>query len=300
MTSDPRSVQHRVHAILRTATAMLDLPLDDRHVEGLAVEITPSVRALLAEALDGAAAEVPVLYAVVGQDLEPVSVDAEAGVEVTEFAGCVSRIAVDVDLGSPAAVLAAELRQQQPDVVLTDVPTGSYLGLTVRPKSLEAWRWWLRKIGIAETAVTVQGTDTYAVGQVGNVAVQLHGEDTGTLLSGEVSVRPGLDVDLDTPAGTAAAKVRRQPDVTAIEIRDAHTIAVTVRATSLMEWTWWLTQLAVDPESVAFDDSTAIVTGTKDGATVELHGEDCRSFYTEDMATARLMGLVADTTEVRP
>ncbi|MEU1478945.1 hypothetical protein [Streptomyces sp. NPDC005760] len=296
MNSDPRSLQHRVHAILRTATDMLGLPLDTHHVERLAVEVTPAVRALLAEALDGAAAEVPVRYAVVAPDADPVaktSVDAEAGVETTEYAGCVSRIALDVDCDSPAAVLAAELRQQQHDVVVTDVPNGSYLGLTVRPKTVHAWRWWLRRFGIAESAVTVQGTNAYAVGQTDKVAVQLCGEDTGTLLSGEVTVRPGLDIDLDTPAGTVAAKVRRQIDVTGVELRDAHTIAVTVCATSLVEWQWWLTQIAADPESVAFEGTTAIVTGSKDGASVELHGEGCRSFYTEDLAAARLMGLLA-------
>lgn len=298
MNSDPRSLQHRVHAILRTASDMLDLPLDIHHVERLAVEVTPAVRALLAEALDGAAAEVPVRYAVVAQSSEAPArtVDSEAGVETTEYAGCVSRIALDVDLDSPAAVLAAELRQQQHDVVMTDVPNPAYLGLTVRPKTLNAWRWWLRKLGIAETAVSVQGTNAYAVGQVGKVAVQLCGEDTGTHLSSEVRTRPGLDIDLDTPAGTVAAKVRRQVDVTGVELRDAHSLAVTVHATSLVEWQWWLTQLGVGPDSVAFENETAIVTGSKDGATVELHGEGCRAFYEEDQAAARLMGLIAETT----
>ncbi|MYR58405.1 hypothetical protein GTY54_19905 [Streptomyces sp. SID625] len=39
--------------------------------------------------------------------------------------------------------LAAQLRQQQPDVMATDVPTATYLRLTVRPRSLTAWRRWL-------------------------------------------------------------------------------------------------------------------------------------------------------------
>ncbi|MFE3855228.1 hypothetical protein ACFXPN_29355 [Streptomyces griseorubiginosus] len=295
MSSDPRTLQHRVHAILRTATDMLDLPLGTQHVERLAVEVTPAVRALLAEVLDGAAAEVPVRYAVVAPDIDPVAhiaVDTEAGVETTEYAGCVSRIALDVDCDSPAAALAVELRQQE-DVVMTDVPNGDYLGLTVRPQTLDGWRWWLRRFGIAESAVTVQGTNAYAAGRTDKVAVHLCGEDTGTLLSSEVTVRPGLDIDLDTPAGTVAAKVRRQHDVTGVELRDAHTIAVTIRATSLVEWQWWFTQIAADPASVAFEGTTAIVTGTKDGASVELHGQDCRSFYVEDLAAARLMGLLA-------
>jgi hypothetical protein len=274
---------------------MLDLPLDTHHVERLAVEVTPAVQALLAEALDGAAAEVPVRYAVVAKNTDTVTrtVDTEAGVETTEYAGCVSRIALDVDLDSPAAALAAELRQQQHDVVMTDVPNPACLGLTVRPKTLNAWRWWLRKLGIAETAVNVQGTCAYAVGQVGNVAVQLCGEDTGTLLSSEVHTRPNLDIDLDTPAGTVAAKVRRQYDVMGVELRDARSLVVTICATSLAEWQWWLTKFAVDPESVAFEGTTAIVTGTRDGASVELHGEGCRAFYEEDLAAARLMGLLA-------
>ncbi|MEU1276506.1 hypothetical protein [Streptomyces sp. NPDC005799] len=301
MSQDPRHILLQLNSAIGLATELLDLSLDARQREALALELTGPVRALIAEALDGAAAEVPVRYAVVAQTGEAVSrtVDTEAAVETTEYAGCVSRIALDVDLDSAAAVLAADLRQQQPDVLVTDVPNGSYLGLTVRPKTLHAWRWWLRKFGIAESSVSVQGTNAYAVGQVGQVAVQLCGEDTGTLLSSEVRTRSGLDIDLDTPAGTVAAKVRRQSDVTGVALLDARTVSVTVRATSLVEWQWWLTQLAVDPESVTFEGTTAIVTGFKDGATIELHGEDCRAFYEEDQATARLMGLIPETTSAR-
>jgi hypothetical protein len=65
VSEENRALQHRVHAVLTTATAMLNLPLDTQHVEGLAIEVTPAVRALIAEALDGAAQEVPVRCAVV-------------------------------------------------------------------------------------------------------------------------------------------------------------------------------------------------------------------------------------------
>lgn len=288
-----RDLQHRVHTILRTAVVMFDLPLDDHHVERLAVEATPAVKALIAEALDGQAQNVPVRYAVVRPT------DEQAAVETTQYAGCVSRISVEVDLDSPAACLATELRRHH-DVIATDVPTGSYLGLTVRPATAEAWRWWLRTLAISEDKVTVQGTNAYAVGEKDGVAVHLCGDDTALLLPGGASARPGLDIDLDSPAGTVAAKARRQPDVTAIEIRDAHTLTVTVRATSLVEWQWWLKELAVAPDSVAFEGATAIVTGRRDGATVHLHGDGCRAFYTEDMASARLMGLIAETSPGRP
>ncbi len=295
MTRDPRDVPHRLHSALEMAAALLDLPLTVAHLEGLALELTGPVRALIAEALAEASTDSPVRYAVVDRQVTGREVDAETGVETTEYAGCVSRISLDVDVDSPAATLAAELRRHH-DVVITDVPNGTCLGLTVRSRTVQAWQWWLKKFAISADTVTVQGTDAYAAGVVGDVAVHLCGEDTGTLLSSDVSVRRGLDVDLDTPAGTAAAKVRRQPDVTAIEIRDAFTIAVTVRATSLVEWQWWLTQLRATGSPVTFEGDTAIVTGSTDGATVHLHGADCRSFYTADLAAARLMGLHAPAT----
>ncbi|MFC8361088.1 hypothetical protein ACFUIY_14595 [Streptomyces griseorubiginosus] len=301
MSSDPRTLQQRVHAILRTATVMLDLPLGTQHVQRLAVEVTPAVRALLAEALDGAAAEVPVRYAVIADsaDLAARIVDTENGVETTEYAGCVSRIGLDIDLDSPAAVLAGQLRQQN-DVIATDVPTGTYLGLTIRPRTVQAWQWWLRKLAINRDAVTVQGGDVYAVGERDGVAVHLRGADVARLLPLSTGTRAGLDdVDFDTPAGTFATAMRRQPDVTAIEIRDAHHVAVTVRATSLVEWQWWLTQLGADPSAVTFDGAAALVTGAKGGASVELRGEACRAFYEADEATARLMGLITETSPAR-
>lgn len=295
MTRDLRDVPHRLHSALEMATALLNLPLAAAHLEGLALELTGPVRALIAEALAEASTDSPVRYAVVDRQVTGREVDDQTGVETTEYAGCVSRISLAVDVDSPAATLAAELRRHH-DVVITDVPNGTHLGLTVRPRTVQAWQWWLKRFSITADTVTVQGTNAYATGLVGDVAVHLCGEDTGTLLSSDVSVRRGLDVDLDTPAGTAAAKVRRQSDVTAIEIRNAHTIAVTVRATSLIEWQWWLTQLRAVGNPVTFEGDTAIVTGSKDGATVHLHGADCRSFYTADLAAARLMGLIAPAT----
>ncbi|WP_330349628.1 hypothetical protein [Streptomyces sp. NBC_00582] len=281
---------HRLHSVLHTATVMLDLPLDTRQLEALALHLTPVVRAWCAEAIDTAAADSPVPYAVA-----TTTVDTEVGVETTEYAGCVSRISVDVDHDSPAAVLAEQLRRHH-DVVVTDVPSAVYLGLSIRPKTVAAWKWWLKKLSIAPSAVTVQGTDAYASSEVDGVLVALCGEDTGTLLSADVHTRQGLDVDLDSPAGTVAAKARRQPDVTSIEIRDAHTLTVTVRATSLLEWQWWLAQLSVAPGTVQFEGTTAIATGSKDDAVVHLRGDDCAAFY-EDQAAARLVGLIAGGTQ---
>lgn len=279
-----RDLQLRLHTIFTTATDMLGLPLDKQHVERLAVEAAPAVKAIVAEALDAAAKEAPVRYAVVEHQAD------EEGVETTEFAGCVSRIGVDVDHDSPAATLALQLRRQ-PEVTATDVPAAASLSLTIRPRSAQAWQWWLRKLSVDEDAVSMQGANAYAAGQVDGVAVRLCGEDTALLLDGGSS-RSGLDIDLDTPAGTFAAKARRQPDVTALELVDAHTVGLTVRARSLVEWQWWLQQLSVAPGTVTFDGTTAVATGSKDGAIVHLHGDGAAVYY-EDRVAARLMGLVA-------
>lgn len=179
-----RDLQHRLHARLELATQMLDLPLTADHLERLAIELTPSVKALLAEQADTQAATVPVAYAVVGPD-----VDVEAGVQTTTYAQCVSRIGLDVDLDSPSAVLADQLRMRQPDVTATDIPSPMYLGLTVRPQSLHAWRWWLDKLHIAADAVTSQGNSAYGMGVVDGVAVHVRGDGVPTLLADRGAAR---------------------------------------------------------------------------------------------------------------
>ncbi|MEV0478042.1 hypothetical protein, partial [Streptomyces prunicolor] len=165
MSPDPRDVPHKLHSALQMATGLLDLPLTAAHLEALALELTGPVRALIAEAVAEAGTDSPVRYAVVDRQVTGRQVDEQTGVETTEYAGCVSRISTDVDLNSPAATLAAELRRHH-DVVLTDVPTGTYVGLTVRPRTFRAWQWWLNKFAISEDTVTVQGTNAYAVGVV--------------------------------------------------------------------------------------------------------------------------------------
>ncbi|MEU5908907.1 MULTISPECIES: hypothetical protein [Actinomycetes] len=167
-----RALQHQLHSILQTATATLDLPLERGHLEGLAVEVTPAIRALLATTPAAAEEDAPVRCALTAE----AQLEEAVGVRITEYAGCISRIGVDVDEDSPAAVLAAELRGRQPDVIATSVPDGKYLALTVRPQSLDAWRWWLDKLGIAAEAVTQQGNTAHAVGVVGDVAVEVCGD----------------------------------------------------------------------------------------------------------------------------
>lgn len=294
MSHDPRHVPHKMHSAVTLAVSLLSLPLTDAQCEALALELTGPVRALMAEALAVQAADVPVRCAVIGP-----GIDEQTGVETTQYAGCLSRIRVDVDHDSPAATLAADLRRHH-DVVITDVPAPTYLSLTVRPRTVRAWQWWREQFAIADEVMAVEGGDAHAVGEKDGVTVHLCGEGVAVLLSPDTRTRPGLDVDLDSPAGTVASKARRQIDVTAIEIRDAHTVTLTVSATSMVEWQWWLTQLSAQTSPVTFEGTTALVTGTKDGATVHLRGEECRQFYTADRAAARLMGLLAETSPAQP
>ncbi|MET9729744.1 hypothetical protein ABZZ79_03455 [Streptomyces sp. NPDC006458] len=189
-----RPLQHQLHGRLELAAQVLDLPLTADQLERLALELAPAVRAMLAEQADSLTAQVPVTYAVVGTD-----VDRQAGVAITTWAQCTSAIGTDVDHESPAALLAHELRSRQPDVIGTDVPTGTYLGLTVRPQSLSAWRWWLDRLSIAAEAVTVQDTDAYAVGVVGDIAVQLCGQGVAELLADRPVARlMGMLAESDT------------------------------------------------------------------------------------------------------
>lgn len=187
-----RTLQHRLHTQLRTAVAVLDLPLTEQHIEGLAVEMTAPVKAMFAEALAAANEQAPLAVAVTVPVLSVgphPDVDEAVGMETSEYAGCVSRISLDVDLDSPAAVLAQRLRERQPDVTATDVPTNSYIGLTVRPQSLHAWAWWLNELGISADSVTVQGDAAYAVGEKNGVAVQLRGDGVPDLLTDRAAAR---------------------------------------------------------------------------------------------------------------
>lgn len=179
-----RGLQHELHSRLELAAQMLDLPLAGEDLERLAVELTPAVKAIVAEQMEAHAETVPVSYGVVRTDL-----DAQAGVHTTTYAGCTARIGTEVDQESPAALLAAELRGRQPDVIATDIPSATYLGLTVRPQSLHAWRWWLDKLAIHPDAVTRQDDSVFAMGVVGNVAVALCGEGVPTLMVDEPAAR---------------------------------------------------------------------------------------------------------------
>lgn len=172
-----RALQHRLHSRLELAAQILGLPLTGDQLERLAVELTPAVKALLAEQAADHADTVPVRCAVVGP-----GVDEQAGVQITTYAQCTSRVGTDVDLDSPAALLADELRMRQPDVIATDVPSPTYLGLTVQPQSLHAWRWWIDKLNIATNGITFQNDAAHAMGVVGDVAVAVQADGVPTLL----------------------------------------------------------------------------------------------------------------------
>ncbi|MET9100004.1 hypothetical protein [Streptomyces antibioticus] len=170
-------MQHRLHAALETATAMLDLPLDTHHLERLAVELTPTVKALLAGA-DAALA-----------DLTPVPYAVTDDVEETLLDGCRVRVQADVDHDCPAARLGLMLRSAQHDVVATDVPDETTLGLTVHPQSLDCWRWWMHRMGIDPTAITIEGDAVTATGSCEGVTINLRGEGVPELLADKSAAR---------------------------------------------------------------------------------------------------------------
>lgn len=185
-----RTLQHRLHTQLRTAVAVLDLPLTDLHIEDLAVEMTAPVKAMLAEAVAGAEEEapLPVAVAVPVIGVAP-RVDEAAGVAVSEYAGCVCRINLDVDYDSPAAILAASLRDSQPDVMATDVPDPTTLGLTVRPQSIDCWRWWLGRLNVPINLAKVEGDAVTGTGHYKGVTIQLRGDGVPALLTDEDAAR---------------------------------------------------------------------------------------------------------------
>ncbi|MFM9542271.1 hypothetical protein [Streptomyces turgidiscabies] len=187
-----RDLQHRLHAQLRTAVAFLDLPLGDLDLERLAVEMTAPVKALLAEALATADEQAPlavsVAVPVISAGPQP-DIDEAASTETTEYAGCASRIGVDVDLDSPAAALAQKFRSSQPDVIATDVPDATTLGLTVRPQSLDCWQWWLARLNVPINRSQVEGDAVTGTGHYKGVTIQLRGDGVPELLMDREAAR---------------------------------------------------------------------------------------------------------------
>ncbi|MEV0441863.1 hypothetical protein AB0I84_06130 [Streptomyces spectabilis] len=169
-----RALQHELHARLGFAAQLLDLPLSGVDLERLAVELTPHIGALLAEREAVLEEAAPVPYALVGPPA-----DGDGGMESSRVAGCVARVGWDVDLDSPAAVLAQRLRTSQHDVLATEVPDAVTLMLTVRPQSLDCWRWWLAKCGASQESL--EGEASVASGAWGTVTVHLRGEGVPAL-----------------------------------------------------------------------------------------------------------------------
>lgn len=168
-----RTLQHKLHSGIETVAVVRDLPLNARHIEDLAVDITSVVAALLAEAAAETADIVPVEYALTDQA-------GPADRTISEYDGCTSSIHPEVEEDSPAALLALDMRGTQPDVTATDVPTRTHLTLTVRPQSLHGWRWWRRKFAVG--SVLRHGSVVTGTGHYGEITIQLRGENAGDLL----------------------------------------------------------------------------------------------------------------------
>ncbi|MEL3949485.1 hypothetical protein [Streptomyces sp. LNU-CPARS28] len=162
-----RALQQELHARLTLAAEVLDLPLTGQHLEALAVELTPAIAALLASQQATADETTPVPYTLT-------DTPDDAKTEVSLEGTCIARIGLDVDLDSPAAVLAQRLRSSQYDVVATEVPDEATLMLTVRPQSLDCWRWWMAKCSAYRERP--KGKLAEATGSWGGVTVHLRGE----------------------------------------------------------------------------------------------------------------------------
>lgn len=191
-----RDLQQKLLSRIDLAAAVLDLPLTRDHIERLAVELTPAVKAILAE--DQAVADEPVAYAVVAGVAEMATheyaactglIEARSETETTQVEGCLCRIGLDVDLDSPAATLAQKLRSSQPDVTATDVPNAVTLGLTVRPQSIDCWRWWMHRLNVAVDSVRTASDAVTATGNYQGVTINLRGEGVPELLADKAAAR---------------------------------------------------------------------------------------------------------------
>lgn len=178
-----RHLQHKLHAAIVTAVRTLDLPLTDGHIEGLAVELTPAVKAIVA-ALDATIDELaPATYT-------PAATADGADRIVSEYAGCTLSIHPDVAEDSPAALLGLELRGTQPDVLALDVATATHLTVTVRPRSTQAWTWWRDKFEASADCQVPQSCCATLAGRYGEVTVELRGDGVPELPAQHSADRP--------------------------------------------------------------------------------------------------------------
>lgn len=171
-----RALQQQLLSGLDLAASVLDLPLTRDQLERLAVELTPGVAAMVA-GRDATIAELaPVPYTVTG------TVDDGDGERVVrEFAGCTLSIDPDVAEDAPAALLGLELQRTQSDVLALDVRGATSLVVTVRPRSPQAWTWWLTHFD-AVTCSPEQPCCTTTTGHYGDIAVELRGDGVPDLL----------------------------------------------------------------------------------------------------------------------
>ncbi|MEU9134645.1 hypothetical protein AB0D33_01520 [Streptomyces sp. NPDC048404] len=161
-----RALQHKLLSHLDLAVAVLDLPLTRDQLERLAVELTPGVAAMTAER-DATIADLePVPYAVAEADGERV---------VREFAGCRLSIDPDVAEDAPAALLGLELQTTQSDVRSLDVRGATSLVVTVRPRTANAWQWWLERFE-ARACTPDQPCCATVIGHYGDIEVELRGD----------------------------------------------------------------------------------------------------------------------------
>lgn len=185
------SLQQQLLAAITTTTATHDLPLDHRHVERLAVELTPVVKAMLATAEAAHEETTPVRYQVTAPALPTADSDGNGETETTQVEGCLCRIGLDVDHDSPAATLAHRLRTSQPDVTATEVSDERTMGLTVRPQSIDCWRWWLHRLNIAVNSVRTEDdrSAVTAKGFLKGVIIHVRGDGVPELLTDTAAAR---------------------------------------------------------------------------------------------------------------
>lgn len=171
-----RRLQHRLHTALTTAVATRDLPLTDLHVEALAVELAPFLKAMLAERDATIDELLPAPY-LLATDTERV---------VSEFEGCRLSIHPDVAEDAPAALLGLGLRHTRTDVVALDVSTATHLTVTVQPKTARAWGWWRTTFDTVANHVP-QSCCTTLTGAYGEVSVEIRGNAVPDLIAREAA-----------------------------------------------------------------------------------------------------------------
>lgn len=177
----------------------------------------------------------------------------------------------------------------------------SYLELAAQVLDLSLTGGDLERLAVELTpavkALIVEATEAHA--ETVPISYGVVDEQAGvhTTRYAGCTARIGVDIDVESPAASLAAKLRTaQPDIVATTVPAPTYLWLVVRPQTRLAWTAWLERLHVAEGAVTTQDNAAYATGTVGDVAVELQGLEVPMLLVDESA-ARLMSFLAESGE---